>query len=175
MENSELNTKKRKRKHSTNTTTALASTSNASANILPSETDPENSESVEVVAEVKGHPRENDSTEPPEEKKVVKDAFADGDSTAAVQAESQTKEESATTAASGIEDAGEPELPSTSALTLPLAGSEPQKFADLKLSAKTMQAIELMGFETMTEIQRRGIPPLMAGRDVLGAAKTGSG
>ncbi|KAF2492337.1 DEAD-domain-containing protein [Lophium mytilinum] len=38
-----------------------------------------------------------------------------------------------------------------------------------------MQAIKDMGFETMTEIQRRGIPPLMAGKDVLGAAKTGSG
>jgi superfamily II DNA/RNA helicase len=32
-----------------------------------------------------------------------------------------------------------------------------------------------MGFDTMTEIQQRAIPPLMAGRDVLGAAKTGSG
>lgn len=32
-----------------------------------------------------------------------------------------------------------------------------------------------MGFSKMTEIQARGIPPLLAGRDVLGAAKTGSG
>lgn len=32
-----------------------------------------------------------------------------------------------------------------------------------------------MGFTKMTEVQARTIPPLMAGRDVLGAAKTGSG
>jgi len=38
-----------------------------------------------------------------------------------------------------------------------------------------MKAIEDMKFESMTEIQQRGIPPLLAGRDVLGAAKTGSG
>lgn len=61
-------------------------------------------------------------------------------------------------------------------LTLPDAGTQPQKFSELNLSAKTMKAVvEDMEFETMTEIQRRGIPPLLAGRDVLGAAKTGSG
>ena len=53
--------------------------------------------------------------------------------------------------------------------------SEPQKFTELSLSERTMQAIQEMGFENMTEIQRRAIPPLMAGKDVLGAAKTGSG
>jgi ATP-dependent RNA helicase DDX18/HAS1 len=52
---------------------------------------------------------------------------------------------------------------------------DPIKFADLKLSDRTMKAIEGMGFENMTEIQRRAIPPLLAGKDVLGAAKTGSG
>lgn len=52
---------------------------------------------------------------------------------------------------------------------------DPVKFADLKLSERTMKAIEGMGFENMTEIQRRAIPPLLAGKDVLGAAKTGSG
>ncbi|KAF2196944.1 ATP-dependent RNA helicase HAS1 [Delitschia confertaspora ATCC 74209] len=53
--------------------------------------------------------------------------------------------------------------------------SEPQKFSELNLSERTSQAIQEMGFENMTEIQRRAIPPLMAGKDVLGAAKTGSG
>ena len=64
---------------------------------------------------------------------------------------------------------------STATLTLPSTGAEPQRFSDLDLSTKTMQAIEGMKFDKMTEIQQRGIPPLMAGRDVLGAAKTGSG
>ncbi|PQE23558.1 atp-dependent RNA helicase has1 protein [Rutstroemia sp. NJR-2017a BVV2] len=64
----------------------------------------------------------------------------------------------------------------TEHLSLPTAGEHVQNFADLKLSDKTMKAIvEDMKFEKMTEIQQRGIPPLLAGRDVLGAAKTGSG
>jgi ATP-dependent RNA helicase DDX18/HAS1 len=66
-------------------------------------------------------------------------------------------------------------IPSAGTLSLPSTGPDPQKFSDLNLSSKTMQAIDEMKFETMTEIQKRGIPPLMAGRDVLGAAKTGSG
>lgn len=32
-----------------------------------------------------------------------------------------------------------------------------------------------MGFTQMTEVQAKTIPPLLEGRDVLGAAKTGSG
>ncbi|QKX54255.1 uncharacterized protein TRUGW13939_01340 [Talaromyces rugulosus] len=68
------------------------------------------------------------------------------------------------------------DLPSANAVSLPQTGeSMPVKFTDLTLSEKTMEAIKEMGFETMTEIQQRAIPPLMAGRDVLGAAKTGSG
>ena len=67
------------------------------------------------------------------------------------------------------------EIPSASNLKLPSTGSDPRTFGDLNLSSKTMQAITDMKFEKMTEIQQRGIPPLLAGRDVLGAAKTGSG
>lgn len=71
---------------------------------------------------------------------------------------------------------GEPtDLPSALGVSLPSTAAEPQKFSELNLSARTMKAIEGMPFDTMTEIQRRGIPPLLAGRDVLGAAKTGSG
>lgn len=32
-----------------------------------------------------------------------------------------------------------------------------------------------MGFKNMTEIQAKSIPPLLEGRDLVGAAKTGSG
>ena len=67
------------------------------------------------------------------------------------------------------------DMPSAETLTLPSTGADPKKFSDLNLSAKTMHAIEEMKFTEMTEIQQRGIPPLMAGKDVLGAAKTGSG
>jgi ATP-dependent RNA helicase DDX18/HAS1 len=68
------------------------------------------------------------------------------------------------------------DLPTDSTPSLPGTDSTPTAFSDLKLSEKTMKAIsEDMKFTTMTEIQQRGIPPLLAGRDVLGAAKTGSG
>ena len=49
------------------------------------------------------------------------------------------------------------------------------KFADAGLSEPTLKAIQDMGFVTMTKVQTKTIPPLLAGRDVLGAAKTGSG
>ncbi|GAB1312598.1 ATP-dependent RNA helicase [Madurella fahalii] len=57
----------------------------------------------------------------------------------------------------------------------PPISTDAQAFSELNLSEKTMKAIAEMGFTKMTEIQRRGIPPLLAGKDVLGAAKTGSG
>ncbi|XP_076925201.1 DEAD-box ATP-dependent RNA helicase 51-like [Bidens hawaiensis] len=48
-------------------------------------------------------------------------------------------------------------------------------FSSLSLSEPTMKAIADMGFQFMTQIQSRGIPPLLEGKDVLGAARTGSG
>jgi ATP-dependent RNA helicase DDX18/HAS1 len=53
--------------------------------------------------------------------------------------------------------------------------TDPVTFADLNLASKTAQAINAMGFTELTPIQRKAIPPILAGRDVLGAAKTGSG
>lgn len=43
------------------------------------------------------------------------------------------------------------------------------------ISQQTQDAITEMGFTKMTPVQARTIPPLLAGKDVLGAAKTGSG
>ncbi|CAL9772915.1 unnamed protein product [Musa acuminata subsp. burmannicoides] len=51
--------------------------------------------------------------------------------------------------------------------------SEP--FSRLPLSDLTMKAIQEMGFENLTQIQARAIPPLLAGKEVMGAARTGSG
>lgn len=67
------------------------------------------------------------------------------------------------------------DLPTDSVPSLPQAEPDPQNFEELNLSTKTMTAVGDMNFSTMTEIQQRAIPPLLAGRDVLGAAKTGSG
>merc|ERR1711939_408700 len=67
------------------------------------------------------------------------------------------------------------DLPTDTVPSLPGTETTPQKFSDLSLSERTMKALADMSFTTMTEIQQRGIPPLLAGRDVLGAAKTGSG
>ncbi|OBZ78905.1 ATP-dependent RNA helicase HAS1 [Grifola frondosa] len=48
-------------------------------------------------------------------------------------------------------------------------------FSDLELSENTNKALAEMGFTTMTPVQEKSIPPLLAGKDVLGAARTGSG
>ncbi|KAB2020365.1 hypothetical protein ES319_D07G063900v1 [Gossypium barbadense] len=50
-----------------------------------------------------------------------------------------------------------------------------ESFESLGLSEPTIKAIKEMGFQFMTQIQARAIPPLMVGKDVLGAARTGSG
>ncbi|XP_033129489.1 DEAD-box ATP-dependent RNA helicase 27 isoform X1 [Brassica rapa] len=50
-----------------------------------------------------------------------------------------------------------------------------ETFESLGLSDNTHKSIKEMGFARMTQIQAKAIPPLMMGKDVLGAARTGSG
>lgn len=50
-----------------------------------------------------------------------------------------------------------------------------EEFASLPLSEPTKKALNEMGFKKMTKIQAKSIRPLLAGQDLLGAAKTGSG
>ena len=49
------------------------------------------------------------------------------------------------------------------------------KVLDGTVCENTLKAIQDMGFTSMTEIQAKSIPPLLEGRDLVGAAKTGSG
>ncbi|KAJ0983495.1 hypothetical protein J5N97_011750 [Dioscorea zingiberensis] len=51
-----------------------------------------------------------------------------------------------------------------------IMSSEP--FSILPISEPTMNAIKEMGFVNMTQIQARSIPPLLEGKDVMGAART---
>ncbi|MDR3202096.1 MAG: DEAD/DEAH box helicase, partial [Bifidobacteriaceae bacterium] len=48
-------------------------------------------------------------------------------------------------------------------------------FADLDLPEHLLRAVVRLGFASPTEIQAAAIPPLLAGRDVLGTAQTGTG
>ncbi|RYZ55253.1 MAG: DEAD/DEAH box helicase, partial [Proteobacteria bacterium] len=49
------------------------------------------------------------------------------------------------------------------------------RFDSLKLSPTLLSVIEEIGYVAMTEIQAKAIPLLLAGRDVIGQSKTGSG
>jgi ATP-dependent RNA helicase RhlE len=48
-------------------------------------------------------------------------------------------------------------------------------FRDLKLSEKSLHALDRAGFEQPTPIQAQAIPPALAGKDVIGTAATGTG
>lgn len=48
-------------------------------------------------------------------------------------------------------------------------------FAELKLMDPLLRAIQDQGYDTPTPIQVKAIPPVLAGRDLLAAAQTGSG
>lgn len=53
--------------------------------------------------------------------------------------------------------------------------SEESTFQSLPLSEATQAGLAVMEFTRMTQIQSMAIPPLLAGKDLIGAAKTGSG
>ena len=50
-----------------------------------------------------------------------------------------------------------------------------QSFSNLQLAEPLARAVADMGYESMTPIQAEAIPVVLAGRDVMGAAQTGTG
>jgi ATP-dependent RNA helicase RhlE len=64
-------------------------------------------------------------------------------------------------------------------LQVPAAAAEqaplPARFDTLPLDAKLLRAVDDQGYATMTPIQAKAIPIVLAGRDVMGAAQTGTG
>lgn len=54
--------------------------------------------------------------------------------------------------------------------------NEPElQFSDFKLNKQILKAIAEAGFETPTDIQRKAIPQVLGGHDILGIAQTGTG
>lgn len=51
----------------------------------------------------------------------------------------------------------------------------PLKFSDLKLPALLQEVIAEIGYTTLTPVQAQSIPLLLAGRDLIGQSRTGSG
>ena len=181
MDSTELHSKKRKRKHSSSKA-EKGDTANGAIPAIETEV-----KSKRPKAE-KGHKKAKKIQEPededgkileelPEEEWEDENGVIDGEEDEDAEEEEPLKgqvedEENEDREGPVLVDGG---LPVAGTLSLPNAGVQAQKFSELNLSEKTMRAIADMKFENMTEIQQRGIPPLLAGRDVLGAAKTGSG
>ena len=49
------------------------------------------------------------------------------------------------------------------------------RYTELNVLAEIHRAVERMGFTELTEVQEKAIPPMMAGRDVIAKAPTGTG
>src|SRR5213080_1303726 len=63
----------------------------------------------------------------------------------------------------------------THSQTAPPARGFSPGFAALGLEAKLLASLDALGYEEPTPIQREAIPPLLAGRDIVGQAATGTG
>lgn len=171
----EIETKKRKRKHKSKSREESAPeppTNNGAAEVksrkkAKKEHTPEPEEVEDDAVASSSEEEEGEQALNEELKEVAAKAKA-----AAVDSEDAPLENDEATDGKQTDLVPQADLPSLT--SIPTVG-EPVKFTDLNLSDRTMQAIQGMGFESMTEIQQRAIPPLMAGKDVLGAAKTGSG
>ncbi|KAA6414718.1 MAG: ATP-dependent RNA helicase HAS1 [Lasallia pustulata] len=179
MQNQELKSKKRKRKHvATDDKRSALADAESDGNIPAPVVDSMPKELKRKGEKSRKKAKHEHSSDTEEVQELEQDAMAADDETQLENGHQTTIPDEAAEDRALVEKdeiVSQLDLPSTSTLSLPATGSNPIKFTDLNLSSKTMQAIDDMKFETMTEIQQRGIPPLLAGRDVLGAAKTGSG
>lgn len=182
MDSTEIHSKKRKRRHGA---AKLGVSLNSQSSALPSAPDssvgsnqskrektykktrsePEPEQESDVESE-----QEEDDNISMEEQEANNDNGSDGEA-----ADNGSTDDGKVKEGNDASDLVEGDAPGINSLSLPSTGTPAQQFSELNLSEKTMKAITDMGFERMTEIQQRGIPPLLAGRDVLGAAKTGSG
>ncbi|ESW27160.1 hypothetical protein PHAVU_003G179000 [Phaseolus vulgaris] len=112
----------------------------------------------------KKRPRDNATEERPEEEENGNDTDSDGES-------SKNKKKNKKKKVEGESEGEERKVKNNGGSGI----MSSESFESLGLSEPTYKAIMDMGFQHMTQIQARAIPPLLIGKDVLGAARTGSG
>jgi ATP-dependent RNA helicase DDX18/HAS1 len=156
--------KKRKRsKHGGSTAVASTSTSTTEASPVKKVKSKGEGKQRQAVAAEEKEDDDEDAVEEQEESAAGPSGGQAMDTTPAPAPVSAEAGPSTTSAAS--------DTPTTTAGTALTS----QTFTSLNLSSQTQSAIDALGFTSMTEVQARTIPPLLSGRDVLGAARTGSG
>ncbi len=74
-----------------------------------------------------------------------------------------------------IDETAELEVEETAAEEIAEEAAETPRFSDLGLSQAVLDAVADMGYETPTPVQAASIPEVLAGRDLLAAAQTGTG
>ncbi|KAF6213812.1 hypothetical protein GE061_011534 [Apolygus lucorum] len=135
----------------------------------------EDASETEISQEVIATRGAENSKKKKRKKKQKKISVSEDDSVAEDEITNEDEEQGSDVAedASHNDDIGN-KLPGSSA---GLQISTDTSFASLegKVSEATLNGIKDMGFTNMTEIQAKAIPPLLEGRDLVGAAKTGSG
>jgi ATP-dependent RNA helicase RhlE len=60
-------------------------------------------------------------------------------------------------------------------VSTPILPTNPDSFSQLNLAEPLARAVADLGYESMTPIQAQAIPVVLQGRDVMGAAQTGTG
>ncbi|XP_047999355.1 probable ATP-dependent RNA helicase pitchoune [Leguminivora glycinivorella] len=144
---------------------------------------PETTSEPEPIKDLKKRPHENNVPEnitkkKKKKKKVqqepveVKEETTENDSDNNDGNESDDNDEKET-----IEKKPDPDSSQLPGSSLCLGILSTQSFSALedKVCEATLMGVKDMGFTTMTEIQAKAIPPLLEGRDLVGAARTGSG
>ena len=126
----------------------------------------EDSSDSEESEEVERQERKGEESEEEEEEESDSGDAADASDGKGDDVDASSSSSSSAASASAASSGGDPATDSFFA---------DKRFDSLPLSDMTHRALKDMGFEKATPIQAMSIPPLLAGKDLLGAAKTGSG